>query len=193
MALIAMVLLSAIGLGLIGITNTDALIAANVEHGHSAFYASAGALDGAIAEVIGSAGWSSVLSGAAVSMFRDVTRTPTLPSGVTIDLDAITVALQASAVATWGASAPAWQLYAYGPRAVPGASVSHWAYVAVWASDDVADGDGDPLTDANGTIVLLSRAWGAGGTRRGVVATMARAGTAAGPWTHRILTWKEAR
>jgi hypothetical protein len=193
MALIAMVLLAAIGLGLIGLTNTDALIAANVEQGQSAFYASAGALDEAIGEVMGSASWSAVLSGAAVSMFRDTTRTPTLPSGLTIDLDAITVALQASAAASWGASAPAWRLYAYGPRTIPGAAVSHWAYVAVWVSDDVADGDSDPVSDANGTIALLSRAWGAGGTRRGVVATVARAGPAGGPWTHRILTWKDAR
>lgn len=85
----------------------------------------------------------------------------------------------------WGSRNPRWRLYAYGPLGslFPGPAPPP-VYVAVWVADDPADGDGDPSRDAllhddwgHQVVLVAARAWGPGGTRRSIQASVLRSGT----------------
>jgi hypothetical protein len=177
-ALVAMLLLSSLGIGVLLLSNTEAAIAANYRAGSETLYAADAAVERVVQDLLLLPRWDDVLAGRVQSGFVDVSLTPTLPSNVSIDLAALTASLQAQADATspWGANNPVWRLFAYGPisdlfgsQAMPSSS-----YVAVWAADDPAETDGDPSADANGVLTLLAQAIGASGSIRAVEVTVAR-------------------
>jgi hypothetical protein len=84
-------------------------------------------------------------------------------------------------------------------------SADHDAYVLVWIADDAGDTDGNPLVDGSaddnpgrGIVQLTAHAYGAGGSRRVLEATVARRvqddGQEPNPGVApRVIVWREVR
>jgi hypothetical protein len=177
-ALLTTVLLTALGLGLVMLSTTEGAIAANYRQGGEALYAADAGVERVMQDVLLVPRWNDVLNGSLLSAFVDDTRTPTLPFGGSLDLNAMTLELQTQANATnpWGANNPVWRLFAYGPLSdIGGAAVTKSSmYLAVWVSDDPAEIDGDPSADTNGVIAVLAEAIGPDGSIRTIEATVAK-------------------
>jgi hypothetical protein len=177
-SLLATVLLTSLGLGLVMLTSTEGAIASNFRQGHEALYAADGAIERVVQDVLLVPRWNDILAGTAQSAFIDNTLTPTLPLGGTIDLTAITADMQAQsdASAPWAANNPVWHLFAYGPLSdIGGAAVTKSSmYLAVWVADDPAETDDDPASDGNGVITVLAQAIGPQGAIRTIEATVAK-------------------
>lgn len=147
------------------------------------------------------ADWNAVLGGA-LSTFSDGPPggRRNLQDGTTIDLDSETADMQCgrqdgcsdaelasvSEDRPWGRHNPRWRLFAYGPLAalLPGDPFAPRLYLATWIADDPSDSDEDPFRDGEaddnpgrGLLMVASRAYGPGGTRRTVQLVVERAGT----------------
>jgi hypothetical protein len=178
-ALIATLLLTALGMALILVTNTETKITANFRNSQEALYAADGGTERVVQDLLLVPRWNDLLTGTMTSSFHDTTMTPTLPGGGTvINLANATAQLQANTntLNLWGANNPQWRLYAWGPvtSLLPSATIDSWMYLAVWVADDPSETDGDPLTDVNGVLTLHSEAWGPGGAHKIVEVTVAR-------------------
>jgi hypothetical protein len=195
-ALVATVLLAALGQGLVLLTSTEQAIAGNAHAGVETLYAADAAIACVLPELRQAPHWSDVLNGATRSAFVDGTRTPTLPSGDTVDLDALTNALQARSQASdpWGSNNPVWRLYAYGPLDRLAGTMRSRAYVAVWVADDPAETDGDATADSNRVLMMLAEAFGPNRTARSISVTIgAPDREGAGQGRPRVLSWREVR
>jgi len=211
--LVAMVLLTALGLSLSLVTSTENRVALGYGQAAEAFYAAEALLELVAAEVAAAPDWDLVLDGSVTSAFVDGPTGPrTLPDGTYLDLGQETAFancgrttcsladLEASTQERpWGTNNPQWQLFAHGPAASmsTAASVNSPLYVAAWIADDPSENDGNPFRDGVGEpgqnpglgrLSLLARAYGPAAVRRTLEATIAR-GTA-GP---RVLSWREIR
>lgn len=177
-ALIATVLLTSLGLGLMLLTDTERAIASSYRAGNESLYAADAAVERVMQDVLLVPQWNDILSGAVQSSFVDSTLTPTLPSGWPIDLTAMTSEIQAQSDATapWGANNPSWRLFAYGPMAdmLAAGTINNGTYIAVWVADDPAEIDDNPSVDTNGVVTLLGQAIGEAGTTRAVEVTLAK-------------------
>lgn len=189
-ALMAIVLLSALGAGLIALTNTETTIASNFREGSATDYAAEAAGECAVAEAIKAASWSGVLSGGFSSAFRDGTLTPTSASGATLDLIGMTASLQSAsdAAARRGLDNPRWRLFLYRPLSAITRSVDARSYAVAWVADDAAETDNDPLRDTNGVIAVRATAVGRPGSQRTVETILSRSSVGVG-----ILSWREIR
>ena len=189
LALIATLLLSAIGLGLVTMSSTELAIAAHHHRAHAGRLAAEAALERALVDVGGVVPLSNFLSGASASSMMAASLTPVAPWGGLVDLGALTAGLQAGsdAGAAWGANNPRWRLMLAGPfdALVTIAGGGQPVYVAVWIADDPSESDGDPGTDTNGIVLLTARACGPYGRRHTVAATVVRDGGV------RVLSWRE--
>jgi hypothetical protein len=119
------------------------------------------------------------------------TLTPVLPWGGALDLRAATARIQAATDADAAPGDPArWRLYdAAGlVSVVPDAAGGIPCYLAVWVADDPVDGDGDPLTDKNGVLLVRAAAFGPGEGEAFLTLTVSREAVAGGPDVVRILT-----
>ena len=178
-ALMASMLLTALGIALIMVTNTETQITANFRNGQEALYAADAGVERVVQDLLMVPRWNDILTGTLTSGFVDDTVTPTLPGGGSqIDLTTATSQLQAetNTANLWGANNPVWRLYAWGPVTglLPGDSIDSWMYMAVWIGDDPSEIDGDPNADTNGVLTLRSEAFGPGGTHKVVEVTVAR-------------------
>ena len=177
-ALMATLLLTALGSALVLLTTAETAISANYRLGQETLYAADAGIERAAQDLLSVPQWNDVLAGRTRSPFADTTATPTLPDGSLLDLAAETAMLQRAtdAASRWGLNNPSWRLYAYGAidDLLPGVVVDSGSYVAVWASDDTAEIDGDPQRDTNGLVTLRAEAFGPFNTRRVVEATVAR-------------------
>lgn len=211
-ALLIMVLLSALGLSLTMVTTTEARVAHSYATGSESFYAADAALDLAVYELALQPDWNRVLDGSAPSSFVDpavasrgwpggqartsaeatalVTCARTTCS--TTDMDART------AGRPWGPNNPRWRLFAYGPLSAMSrlGAIDSAEYVAVWLGDDPLENDDNPLVDGDesrgpnpgrGVLTLLVHAYGVS-TVRAVEATVARAANGV-----RVVSWREVR
>jgi len=135
------------------------------------------------------------LSGTISSGFLEGPRSPRLPSGETMDLDARTAELQAQAAAEpWGLNNPSWRLYAYGPLEGVGGGMRSRSYAAVWVADDPAETDGNALVDSNRVLLLRAEAFGPHRTVRRLTATVGvPSGDLSGDLRPRVLSWREVR
>jgi hypothetical protein len=180
-ALVATVLLSALGMGLVLMSNTEGAIATNFRDGSETLYAADAAVERVVQDILLVPRWNDVLAGAAQSAFVDTTLTPTTPGGEPLDLTAMTAEVQAQSDATspWGLNNPQWRLYAYGPLSdLSGTgTIRSTAYVVVWAADDPSETDNDPSADTNGVLTLLAQAVGRTGSMRFVEVTVAKTDT----------------
>jgi hypothetical protein len=151
---------------------------------------------------------------AAPSSFSDGTSSAVLADGRTLDLLKMTNLLNcphvfppsatpctatqmdhAAGERPWGSNNPRWRLYANGRLSVMAAGIDSPLYVTVWVADDPAETDGDPARDGTeasnpgaGVLQVRSEAFGSGGARRAVEATLGRAGARL-----RIISWRLVR
>jgi hypothetical protein len=189
-ALMAMMLLTALGAAVVMVSNTETHIAANYRNSQEALYAADAAVERVVQDLLLIPRWNDILGGTAQSGFVDgaMTAAKTLPGGGQMTLccgaNTATGQLQAETdtMNLWGANNPQWKLFAWGPLAdmLPNDQIDSPMYVAVWVADDPADGpdssaaDGNPLVDMNGTLTLHAEAVGPSGTRKIIEVTVAR-------------------
>jgi hypothetical protein len=179
-ALMAMMLLTALGAAVIMVSRTETAIANNYRNSQEALYAADAAIDRVVQDLLMVPRWNDMLAGTTTSSFIDGAPgvSKILPGGGTITLTSATNELQAitDAADEWGANDPQWKLFAWGPlREIGGdVSIDSPMYVAVWVADDPAETDDDPLSDSNGTLTLHAVAIGPSGTRKVIEVTVAR-------------------
>ena len=179
-ALLAMMLLTALGAATIMVSRTETAIANNYRNSQEALYAADAAVERVIQDLLMVPRWNDILGGTVQSGIIDGAETAqkALPGGGRITLTSATTQLQAATDAAdlWGANNPRWRLYAWGPLSelLPDETLDSPMYVAVWVADDPAETDDDPLADVNGTLTLHAEALGPGGTRKVIEVTVAR-------------------
>lgn len=112
-------------------------------------------------------------------------RNMAIAAGETVDLDVRTAELNRDAARQWplGPDTPRWRLMGWGR--LPGPPV--WPQrVAVWVADDVMDGDGIPVEDRNGMLMMHVEAFGPGGAAHALAVHVSReAGTT------QTVSWRE--
>ena len=206
-ALLAMLLLTALGLALILTTTTETKITANYRDGQEALYAADAGIERVMQELLTVPDWNTLLSGTVRSSFIDGAPggVHTMADGTTIDLTKATNMVRCGKTSTcgdadmnamtderpWGPNNPRWQLYAYDAiqDLVPTGTVNSPFYVVVWVGDDPSENDGNPLVDGGtpsggaganpgkGAISLRAQAYGPGGVMRVIDVTVARSDT----------------
>ena len=177
-ALLAAVVLSGLGLGLMMLTNTEGTIASNYRSGNQTLYAADAAIERVMSDLLMTPNWNEILSGTAKSGFIDDTLTPTLPSRQQVNLTTLTSEIQyaTDSTLTFGPNNPRWRLFAYGRLSEMASTnmINSDEYVVVWVSDDPAETDGDPSADTNGVVTVLAQAIGQRGSYRTVEVTVAK-------------------
>ncbi len=191
-ALMSILLLTALGMALLLTTMTETSIAGNYRNTEGGLYAADAGLERSMQDLLTIPNWNQVLAGGIRSAFVDgpASGTRQLPSGGTLDLSQVVNVANCGHVASctvaemntstldrpWGTNNPRYQLYAYGEMndLVPTGTIDSPYYVVVLVADDPAETDGDPLTDANGVVAFRVEAFGPSGTHKVVEATLAR-------------------
>lgn len=201
-ALMAMLLMTALGAALILATTSESLIAANFRGAVEGLHAADAALERAIDDLPAVADWNLLLGGFAQSAFVDgpTGGVRTLADGSTLDLGRVLSTANCQKATTcsasdlvaitadrpWGPNNPVWQLYAYGPLSTllaPGIVGSDF-YVVVMVGDDPSETDDDPLHDGGGeanpgagVLSLRAEAFGPRSAHKVIEMTVARAPT----------------
>lgn len=177
-ALMATVLLTALGIALVLMTNTETMITANYRDAQQTLYAADAGIETAMQDLLLEADWNRVLGGTEHSGFFDESTTVTLVDGSSLNLDQARAALQGETdrINFWGTNNPRWQWYARGLASslLPGGGLDSNVYIAVFVGDDPSETDGDPTRDTNGVLTLHVEAYGQGGSRKVVEVTVAR-------------------
>ena len=202
--LVVMVIVAAIGLGLVVTASLEPMAAANIEAAWDAAFAAEAGIAIAAHELAGLSDWDLALaSGAGSSILESSGPSVELPDGSLRSLDELTnlamcghagpcSAAEATAftvVHPWGPNNPRWRVYGHGrlDRLLPGNAAGLPVSVVVWVGDDPAEIDGDPLHDTLpgpggawqlGACVLALRAeaFAGRGGHRALVATITRPG-----------------
>jgi len=213
-ALMGVLLLSALGLGLVLTTSTELLIVGNYRNSQEALYGAEAALERALQDLLTVPDWNTILAGTDKSAFIDGPPAGTrgLPDGSIIDLTKVTNIANCGKTATcspaeldavtderpWGTNNPRWTLYAYSPirDLLPPDTLNSPFYVITWVGDDPSENDDDPMLDGSlqtnpgmGVIALRSEAFGPGGTHKVIEAAVARSDAG----SLRLLSWRELR
>ena len=187
-ALMAVLLLTALGAAVVMVTNTETNISANYKNSQEALYAADAAVERVVQDLLMVPRWNDILDGTSQSAFVDgsAAASKQLPGGGTLTLcvavpcatNTATGQLQADSdlSATWGANNPQWRLISWGPlgNLFETTILDSPMYVAVWVADDPAENDSDPLSDGNGTLSLHAEAYGPDGSRRVLEVTVGR-------------------
>ena len=201
-ALMSMMLLTALGLGLVMTTMTETMITGHYRDSGEAMYAADAGVERVMQELLTVPDWNRILTGQVQSSLVDgpPTGRRTLPDGSTLDLTAATnmlncaktTACSAAEMNTWtmerpfGANNPRWNLFAYAPLTdiIETGTVASNMYVIVWVADDFAENDGNPLADGTlatnkgrGLLLLRAEAYGPQGSRSAIEVTVARTDT----------------
>ena len=218
-ALMATLLMSALGAALVLTTSSDALIAANFRDAQQGVYAADAALERAMSDLATRPDWNAILDGSASSAFVDgpPSGVRALADGSSLDLDHTlnmmncrkVTACSASNLSAntaqrpWGANNPVWRLFAYGPLSglLPPHALESAFYVIVMVADDASENDNDPLHDGqgatnpgSGVLALRAEALGPRGIRQVVELTVARRGVPGGdPAGLHVLSWRLRR
>ena len=137
--LMAMTLISALGMALTLVTMTETAILANYREGTETLYAAEAAVEYVMQEVRRVPDWNRVLEGKAPSALADGPPDGTRPFGGTIlDLARETADVNASAdEGVWGADPPRWELYVSGwlDEVLTPATGRSRLYVVAWVAD----------------------------------------------------------
>ncbi len=206
LALVFMVLISGIAAGVVIVSRTETLVAANFQKAREALFAAEGIVAQTVRDLAVSSDWDGVLSATVPSSSMDgaAIGSRTLPGGDVVTLccgpGSLTRDVQSRADGgrLWGADTPQWTLFAWGPVTGwrPPGSLRSAFYIVAWVSDDPADGDGNPSADNNGVLRIHAQALGPGGARRIVEAVVQRPsiGSPAVPAPGvRLVSWREVR
>lgn len=166
-ALMAMLLMIALGTALILTTSTELAITRNFRNRSEALYAADAVLERAVGDVLTVPDWNALLSGVARSTFTDgpPSGARTLSDGRSLDLGEVlniancrqTAACsnadmdRPTAERPWGANNPRWQLFAWGylNDITPTGTVNSPFYAVVMAGDDPSENDNNPLRDGS--------------------------------------------
>jgi PilX N-terminal len=189
-ALMAMLLLTALAAAVVMVSSTEVKIAGNYNNAQETLYAADAAVERVVQDLLLVPRWNDILTGSLKSSLIDGadTAVKTLPGGGSVVLccgaNSATGQLQAEtdALNQWGTNSPKWNLFAYAPLKdmLPELAMDSPSYIAVWVADDPADGpdlahpDGDPTADMNGTLTLHAEAYGPTGTHKVIEVTVAR-------------------
>jgi hypothetical protein len=220
-AMMAMLLMTALGAALVLTTGSEVIIAGNFRNSREGLYAAEAVLERSLDELLTMAGWNPVLDGSLQSAFVDGAPggSRTLSDGSAIDLgQAINMANCRKVTACsstdldgvtfdrpWGANNPRWRLYAYGRLndMMPTGTINSPYYVIVMMGDDPSENDNNPLQDgvgpANpgaGVLAMRAEAFGPRGAHTVIELTVARIDAAeldSGRAGVRILSWRELR
>jgi hypothetical protein len=193
-ALMSLVLLSALGTSLAVIMTTELRATANYATSRESIYAADGALQIAAHELLSVADVNVLLSGGTLSAFVDgpPSGLRQLGDGSAVDLTQATTAANAEP-RPWGANNPIWRVFGFG-------WLGSRTYVIAWVADDPADNDGDPAVDGDsatnpgaGVVALRAEAFGVGGAHKVLEATVRREVDATGAARIRMLSWQEIR
>src|SRR3990172_4205172 len=210
--LMAIVLLTALGVTLTLATSLETTIAGNFRENQEAFYAADAIVERAVDEIATTGDWNALLDGSVRSSFIDgpPSGVRTLSDGSIVDLALVanmancrkTTICSANemdlitAERPWAANNPRWQLYAYGNLRdlLPSGVIDSSYYVVAMVADDASENDNDPLRDSAdpgnpgaGVLVLRVDAFGPRGARKTGEATVARsprAGVGIRSWHH---------
>jgi hypothetical protein len=209
MALMAIGLLTSLGLALLLASSSEVIMAGHFRDQRAALYAAEAIVARAMSDLAAAPDWTMLIDRAARSTFVDgpAGGTRTLQDGTALDLVKVVnlancqkssacAASDLTAVTAqrpWGVNNPRWQLYAYGPlrdMLSPGAVDSPW-YVVLLVGDD-------PLA-ADDVIAMRAEAYGPTSAHTVVELTAARItansdyNVGVGPSAVRILSWREVR
>jgi hypothetical protein len=202
-AMMAMLLMSALGIALMLTTSSETLIAGNFSNSSEALYAADAGVERAMEDILTVPDWNKLLDGTTQSAFVDGTSTGsrTLPDGSTIDLTqainmancqkvSVCTAAEMNAVTSerpWGTNNPRWQVYAHArlQDLLPAAdTINSPYYVIVMVADDPSDNDGDATKDGasadnpgSGVIAMRAESFGPRGAHKVIELTLARTDT----------------
>jgi len=203
-ALMAMMLMTALGIALVMTTSSETMIAGNFRNGQEALYAADAAVERAMDDILTVPDWNKLLDGTTQSAFIDgpPSGQRTLPDGTLVDLTQMLNLANCGKVTTcsasdltanytgdrgWGANNPVWQLYAYNrlDAIVPSGTINSQYYVVVMVADDPSETDGDPLHDGvspstnpgSGVLALRAEAFGPRGAHKVIELTVAKTDT----------------
>ena len=199
-ALMATLLLTALGIGLVMTTMTETTITTNYRDSGEALYAADAGVERVMQDLLTIPDWNRILTGSVQSAFVDGAPggTRTLSDGQTLDLTAATNMLNCgktgncsvAEMEAWSlerpytVNNPRWQLFAYSPLAniIETGTVLSGMYIAVWIADDPAETDGNPLADGGqpggrGVLMLRAEAFGPSGAHSVIEVTVARTDT----------------
>jgi hypothetical protein len=175
--LLVILLVTILGAGLLLAGDVERLIATNEERSFVVLSAADAMAQRMMSELSAKPDWNGILAGAVGSSFALGGHTPRLPSGTAIDLDAITLDIQADSdsLSPGPPNRPQWRLFSWGPLASFGSSLTGGggAFVAAWIADDRFETDGSPLADSNDVLLLHVEAFGWANARRVVAARIA--------------------
>jgi Tfp pilus assembly protein PilX len=172
-ALMAMLLLTALGMALMLTTTTETMIAANYRDGIEGMYSADAGIERTMQDLLTVPDWNNVLASddgvraRLTSGFADDTLTPTLGDGRLLDLRKATASVncpqvsptptsctdgqmnQSTAERPWGSNNPRWRIYAWGPVSnfLPTGTINSPFYIVVWVADDPSETDNNPSTD----------------------------------------------
>ena len=215
-ALMIMLLMSALGSALVLTTSSEVLISANFRNAQEGLYAADAALEIARDNLASIPDWNPVLDGSTRSAFVDgpPSGVRTLADGSLLDLGQTVNMMNCrkatpcsssnltaiTALRPWGANNPVWKLFAYGPLSslLTGHGIDSRYYVIVMVADDASENDNDPLRDGDsatnpgtGVLALRGQAFGPRQTRQVVELTVTRRGGAGGDVE--VLSWRLIR
>jgi|SoiMethySBSTD1v2_1073268.scaffolds.fasta_scaffold14418_7 type IV pilus assembly PilX-like protein len=203
-AIMAMLLMSALGTALVLTTTTETNIAGNFRNASEALFAADAGLERAMEDVLTVPDWNKLLDGSTQSAFVDGAPSGprTLQDGSTIDLTQAINMANCQKVTTcsdadmndttnrerpWGVNNPRWKLYAYAnlKDILPVTdTINSPYYVVVMVADDPSENDGDPSKDGasgtnpgSGVIAMRSEAFGPRGAHKVLEMTLARTDT----------------
>jgi Tfp pilus assembly protein PilX len=170
-ALLAMTLMTALGMALMLVSETETLIGANYRDSVEGSYVADAGIERVMQDVLSIPDWNTILTSpdnvraGVTSGFIDSTVTPTLADGRTINLISATNMINCNKTTTctdsdmdandgerqWSKNNPRFRLFAWGPinDLNPTATLNSPFYVAVWIADDGAENDDNPSIDGN--------------------------------------------
>ncbi len=170
-ALLAMTLMTALGMALMLVSETETLIGANYRDSVEGSYVADAGIERVMQDVLSIPDWNTILTSpdnvraGVTSGFIDSTVTPTLADGRTINLISATNMINCNKTTAcsdsdmdandgerqWSKNNPRFRLFAWGPinDLNPTATLNSPFYVAVWIADDGAENDDNPAIDGN--------------------------------------------
>ena len=201
-AMMALLLMTALGAALILTTSSESMISSNYRSSVEGLYAADAIVERAMDDLLTVGNWNMLLNGSVRSAFVDgaAAGPRTMSDGSTIDLTEVVnfancgkrSACKASDLTgnatgdrPWAANNPVWQLYAYGLLAdMSPKTIDSPFYVILMVADDPSENDGLPLQDGlvdenpgAGVLALRAEAFGPRGAHKAIEVTVSRTDT----------------
>src|SRR5512134_832325 len=110
-AMMAVILLTGLGIALVLLTNTETMITANYRNSQETLYAADAAVETVVQDLLLEADWNQLLAGQVHSGFFDPSATVTLGDGSSVNVNALLTDLQheTDALNFWGLNDATWQ------------------------------------------------------------------------------------